>query len=129
MLYLEEQIKASAGRAFKQIVKNATNTHFKSLLTGIFSTILFQSSSVITLMALSLVGAELINLESSIAIIQTALYTNVIGAIGGTPNKKRVALVHLIFNLSTGVVTLLFLHQLIYLFESFIFDLTNKLIL
>jgi phosphate:Na+ symporter len=129
MLYLEEQIKASAGRAFKQIVKNATNTHFKSLLTGIFSTILFQSSSVITLMALSLVGAELINLESSIAIIQTALYINVIGAIGGTPNKKRVALVHLIFNLSTGVVTLLFLHQLIYLFESFIFDLTNKLIL
>ena len=36
MLYIEEQIKASAGRAFKQIVQSATKTHFKSLLTGIF---------------------------------------------------------------------------------------------
>ncbi len=69
MLYLEEQIKSSAGRAFKQLVQNATKTHFKSLLTGIFSTAVFQSSSVVTLMALSLVGAKLMSLDSSIAII------------------------------------------------------------
>ena len=247
MLYLEEQIKFSAGRAFNQIVQNATKTHFKSLLTGIFSTALFQSSSVVTLIALSLVGAQLMTLESSIAIIlgsnigttitawivalvgfsmdikllsyttigigglgqvlstdtskwknyfgilvgfgliflgleemkdsfsdvaqnfdistytfsspywyaliglaltaviqsssasiaiiQSALYTHVIGfeaaasfviganigttitallgAIGGIPDKKRVALAHLIFNLSSGLISLLFLQQLI----------------
>ncbi|WP_457750416.1 Na/Pi cotransporter family protein [Sulfurimonas sp.] len=247
MLYLEDQIKSSAGRTFKQIVKNATKTHFKSLLTGIFSTAVFQSSSVVTLMALSLVGAQLMSLESSIAIIfgsnlgttitawivavigfnmdikllsyavigigglgqvlsadtskwknyfgvlvgfgliflglegmkesfgdvaqnfnisaytfstpywyaliglaltaviqsssasiaivQSALYTHVIGfeaaaafviganigttvtallgAIGGIADKKRVALAHLLFNFSTGIISLLFLYQLI----------------
>ncbi|WP_297439899.1 Na/Pi symporter [Sulfurimonas sp.] len=261
MLYLEEQIKASAGRAFKQLVKNITKTHFKSLLTGIFSTALFQSSSVVTLMALSLVGAQLMSLESSIAIIlgsnlgttitawivaivgfsmniklisyavigigglgqvlssdttkwknyfgtmvgfgliflglegmkdsfsaisqtfdiaaysfsnpywyavvglaltaviqsssasiaiaQSALYVNVIsfeaaaafviganigttvtallGSIGGTPDKKRVAFAHLIFNLSTGVLALIFIQQLIYLVES-LFSNINSVI-
>lgn len=259
MLYLEDQIKASAGRAFKTIVKNATNTHFKSLLTGIFSTAIFQSSSVVTLMALSLVGAQLMSLESSIAIIfgsnlgttitawivgfvgfsmniklisyavigigglgqvlsndttkwknyfgvmvgfgllflglegmkdsfgeisqsfniatytfsnpywyaliglllttviqsssasiaiaQSALYVNVIsfeaaaafviganigttitallGAIGGIPDKKRVALAHLVFNFSTGIITLLFLHQLIYAVDSLFLNTQN----
>lgn len=247
MLYLEEQIKSSAGHAFKQIVQNATKTHFTSLLTGIFSTALFQSSSIVTLMALSLVGAQLMSLESSIAIIlgsnigttvtawivaivgfnmnikllsyavigigglgqvlssdaskwknyfgilvgfgliflglegmkesfgdvaqnfdisiytfstpywyaliglaltaviqsssasiaiaQSALFTHVVGfeaaaafvvganigttitallgAIGGIPDKKRVAFAHLLFNLSTGIISLLFLYQLI----------------
>ena len=247
MLYLEQQIKSSAGRTFKQIVKSATKTHFTSLLTGIFSTAVFQSSSIVTLMALSLVGAQLMSLESSIAIIfgsnigttitawivaiigfsmnvkllsyvvigvgglgqvlsadtskwknyfgalvgfgliflglegmkesfgniaqnfdisaytfstpywyaliglaltaliqsssasiaivQSALYTHVIGfeaaaafviganigttvtallgAIGGIADKKRVALAHLLFNLSTGIISLLFLYQLI----------------
>ena len=259
MLYLEDQIKASAGRAFKTIVKNATNTHFKSLLTGIFSTAIFQSSSVVTLMALSLVGAQLMSLESSIAIIfgsnlgttitawivgfvgfsmniklisyavigigglgqvlsndttkwknyfgvmvgfgllflglegmkdsfeeisqsfniaaytfsnpywyaligifftaliqsssasiaiaQSALYSNVIsfeaaaafviganigttitallGSIGGMADKKRVALAHLIFNFSTGIVTLLLLHQLIYAVDSLFLNTQN----
>jgi len=259
MLYLEDQIKASAGRAFKTIVKNATNTHFKSLLTGIFSTAIFQSSSVVTLMALSLVGAQLMSLESSIAIIfgsnlgttitawivgfvgfsmniklisyavigigglgqvlsndttkwknyfgvmvgfgllflglegmkdsfeeisqsfniaaytfsnpywyaligifftaliqsssasiaiaQSALYSNVIsfeaaaafviganigttitallGSIGGMADKKRVALAHLIFNFSTGIITLLLLHQLIYAVDSLFLNTQN----
>ena len=252
MLYLEEQIKISAGKAFKTIVQNATDTHFKSLLTGISATALFQSSSVVTLMALSLVGAQLMSLESSIAIIlgsnmgttitawivgfvgfsmniklisyaiigmgglgqvlssdttkwknyfgimvgfgliflglegmkgsfgeisqsfdiasytfsnpywyalvglaftaviqsssasiaiaQSALYVNVIsfeaaaafviganigttitallGSIGGTPDKKRVALAHLLFNVSTGIFALVFLYQLIYVVDN-----------
>jgi len=252
MLYLEEQITISAGRAFKTIVQNATDTHFKSLLTGISATALFQSSSVVTLMALSLVGAQLMSLESSIAIIfgsnigttitawivgfvgfsmniklisyviigigglgqvlssdtskwknyfgimvgfgliflglegmkgsfteisksfdiasytfanpywyaligiaftaaiqsssasiaiaQSALYVNVIsfesaaafviganigttvtallGSIGGTPDKKRVALAHVLFNVSTGIFALVFLYQLIYVVDN-----------
>ncbi len=69
MLYLENQIRVSAGRTFKTIVGNATATRFKSLLTGLGATALFQSSSVVTLMALSLIGAEMLSLQSAIAVI------------------------------------------------------------
>ena len=69
MFYLESQIKQSAGHAFKQIVQHATGTSARSLLTGIGATALFQSSSVVTLMTLSLVGAQLLTLGSAVAVI------------------------------------------------------------
>jgi len=69
MLFLENQIRQSAGRAFKSIVMRATGTPLRSLLTGLGTTTLFQSSSVVTLMALSLVGAHLLTLGSAIAVI------------------------------------------------------------
>jgi phosphate:Na+ symporter len=87
MLYLESQIKAAAGRAFKQWIRQTTNTHFKSLLSGIFATALFQSSSVVTLMALSLIGAQIMTLESGIAVIfgsniGTTITAWIVGLIG-----------------------------------------------
>ena len=87
MLYLESQIKAAAGRAFKQWIRQTTNTHFKSLLSGIFATTLFQSSSVVTLMALSLIGAQIMSLESGIAVIfgsniGTTITAWIVGLIG-----------------------------------------------
>lgn len=69
MLYLESQIKAAAGRAFKSVIRYTTGTHFKSLLTGLVATALFQSSSVVTLMALSLIGAQMMSLSGGIAVI------------------------------------------------------------
>ncbi len=69
MLYLEAQIRSAAGRSFKRIIMRATDTHFKSLLSGLLATAVFQSSSVVTLMALSLIGAQLMPLESGIAVI------------------------------------------------------------
>jgi phosphate:Na+ symporter len=69
MIFLENQIKISAGHSFKSIVENATSTHFKALLTGFGTTAIFQSSSVVTLMTLSLIGAGLMSLNSAIAII------------------------------------------------------------
>lgn len=96
MLYLEEQIKLSAGRAFKRIVQNATSTHLKSLFTGITATAIFQSSSVVTLMALSLVGAQLMSLESSIAIIMgsnigTTVTAWIVGFVGFSMNIKLLS--------------------------------------
>lgn len=87
MLYLEAEIKASAGVAFKRWVKQTTNTHFKSFLTGLFATTLFQSSSVVTLMALSLIGAQLMSFESAIAVIfgsniGTTVTTWIVGLVG-----------------------------------------------
>ena len=69
MIYLETQIRLSAGRAFRRWVRMATGTRFKSFLAGLFTTAIFQSSSVVTLMALSLIGAQLMNLEHAIAVI------------------------------------------------------------
>jgi phosphate:Na+ symporter len=69
MIFLENQIKISAGHSFKSMVENATSTNFKALLSGFITTAIFQSSSVVTLMALSLIGAGLMTLNSAIAII------------------------------------------------------------
>lgn len=69
MLFLESQIRQAAGSAFKRMVQHATGTPAKSLLTGLVATTVFQSSSVVTLMALSLVGAQLMSLGAAIAVI------------------------------------------------------------
>lgn len=69
MLFLESQMKQAAGRSFKRIVRGATGTPFKSLMTGLGATALFQSSSVVTLMALSLIGAQLMTLGAAVAVI------------------------------------------------------------
>lgn len=69
MLYLEDSLKKAAGSSFKRWVKASTETHFKALLTGTASTALLQSSSVVTLMSLSLVGAGLMSLQSAIGVI------------------------------------------------------------
>lgn len=69
MVYLETQIRLSAGRAFRRWIRYATGTRFRSFLAGLFTTAIFQSSSVVTLMALSLIGAGLMGLEHAIAVI------------------------------------------------------------
>jgi len=69
MLYLESQIRQSAGHTFKRMVQHATGTPLRSLSTGLGATAFFQSSSVVTLMALSLVGTQLMTLGSAVAVI------------------------------------------------------------
>jgi len=69
MFYLETMIRDSSSYTLKKIMRNTTNTNLKSLFIGIFSTTVFQSSSIVCLLVLSLIGAELMNLQSAIAII------------------------------------------------------------
>ncbi|MEA2110518.1 MAG: Na/Pi symporter [Campylobacterota bacterium] len=69
MTYMEVALKEFAGANFKKIVKNYTSTNFKAVLTGITATGILQSSSVVTLMALSFVSASLISLRASIGVI------------------------------------------------------------
>ncbi len=69
MLYLETQIKAAAGHSFKKLIKNTTDTSLKSIFSGIGTTAVFQSSSVVSLMVLSLIGAKLMSLQSAVAVI------------------------------------------------------------
>lgn len=69
MIYLENSLKKAAGSSFKRWVKISTHTDAKAVLTGTVATAALQSSSVVTLMALSLTGAGLMSLQSSIGVI------------------------------------------------------------
>jgi phosphate:Na+ symporter len=69
MIYLEASLKKAAGASFKRWVKLSTDTDAKALFSGATATALLQSSSVVTLMALSLTGAGLMSLQSSIGVI------------------------------------------------------------
>lgn len=69
MLYLEERIKTASGRSFKKMINNATRTNIRSLSLGFTTTALFQSSSVVSLMTLSLIGAGTLSLQNGIGII------------------------------------------------------------
>ncbi len=69
MLYLEERIKTASGRSFKKMINNATRTNVRSLSLGFTATALFQSSSVVSLMTLSLIGAGTLSLQNGIGII------------------------------------------------------------
>lgn len=69
MLYLEERIKTASGRSFKKMINNATRTNIRSLSLGFTATALFQSSSVVSLMTLTLIGAGSLSLQNGIGII------------------------------------------------------------
>ncbi len=69
MLYLEERIKSASGRSFKKMLNHATRTNIRSLSLGFTATALFQSSSVVSLMTLSLIGAGVLSLQNGIGII------------------------------------------------------------
>jgi phosphate:Na+ symporter len=69
MAYMELALKEFAGMKFKKWLKRSTQTNFKAIITGGVSTALLQSSSVVTLMTLSFVGASLITFEAAIGIV------------------------------------------------------------
>jgi len=109
MLYLENSLKRAAGSSFKRWVRVSTNTNAKSLLTGTATTALLQSSSVVTLMALSLVGAGLMSLESSLGIlfganIGTTATGWIIALIGFKFDIKLIAFVMVGFGGVGGVL-------------------------
>ncbi|WP_428738025.1 Na/Pi cotransporter family protein [Sulfurimonas sp.] len=69
MTYMELALKEFAGIKFKKWLKRSTQTNFKAIVTGGVATALLQSSSVVTLMTLSFVGASLITFEGAIGVI------------------------------------------------------------
>jgi phosphate:Na+ symporter len=85
------------------------------LLVGLIVTALIQSSSAMIVIILSALNSELIDIHQSVALIIGAnigtTSTLVLGAIGGTADKKRLALAHVIFNVVAGLVAFIFLRQ------------------
>ncbi|MDZ4201333.1 MAG: Na/Pi symporter [Gallionella sp.] len=87
------------------------------VLTGIMMTVLMQSSSASLTIVLTAAQGGLISIESAAAAVIGAnigtTVTALIAAIGATPNAKRAASAHVLFNVLTGVVALLLLPLLI----------------
>lgn len=69
MLFVEESLTNLIGRAFKKFLRKQTSHPIKGILSGAFITALLQSSSVVTLMLLAFVGAEIITLRNAIGVI------------------------------------------------------------
>lgn len=93
------------------------------LFLGFMITAIVQSSSASMAIILSAVHTGLIPFSVGAAmVIGTNLGTTVtvlIGAIGGTITKKRVAWSHFFFNLITGIIALILLPLLVYLINDF----------
>ena len=80
---------------------------------GFMMTVLTQSSSAAIAITLTAATGGILNIEAAAAMVIGAnvgtTSTAGFAVIGATPNAKRVAAVHVVFNLVTGVVALILL--------------------
>ena len=87
------------------------------VLSGLLMTVLMQSSSASLTIVLTATQGGLLGIESAAAAVIGAnigtTVTALIAAIGATPNAKRAASAHVLFNALTGIVALLMLPLLI----------------
>jgi len=87
------------------------------VLVGILMTVLMQASAAALVIAFSAAQSGLVTLEAAAAVVIGAnigtTVTAVLAVIGATPNAKRAALAHVLFNVLTGCVALLSLPWLL----------------
>jgi len=69
MILLEEGFRAFTKGPLQEILKKATNKLYKSISVGVFLTALIQSSSLLTVIAISFISAGLIDLAAGIGIV------------------------------------------------------------
>ncbi len=93
MLSLEEGFKAFTGGTLETILRKSTNRYWKSLSFGVVSTTLMQSSSLVSVIAISFLSAGLISLAAGIGIIFGANIGTTTGAwlIAGLGLKVKIS--------------------------------------
>ena len=69
MRFLEEGIQQLAGRPFKLFLKKQVASKPKAVLGGAVVTTILQSSSVVNLMVLAFVGANIIQMQNALAVM------------------------------------------------------------
>ncbi len=69
MEYMESGFRTFSGGFLEQLLKKFTNTTFKAITTGFAATAVVQSSSLISVIIISFLGAGLISLSSAIGVI------------------------------------------------------------
>jgi len=99
------------------------------LMLGTILTALMQASAASIAIALTALNSRLITFDIGAAIVIGAnvgtTITVLLGSIGGSPAKKRVAMSHLLFNVVTGVVAFLSLRSLVWFIHLF-FDIESN---
>jgi phosphate:Na+ symporter len=93
MLSLEEGFRAFTGGALDRLLKRATSSTGRSVLFGIVSTSVMQSSSLVSVIAISFLSAGLLTLAAGIGIIFGANLGTTTGAwlIAGFGLKVNIA--------------------------------------
>ncbi len=116
LLFLGLEIMKTAIESLAGMIDLAKFSNFPLIAfvgIGFVITALIQSSSAATAIVLSALYVHILSFEQSAAmVIGTNIGTTVtaiLGAIGGIPDKKRVAVAHFIFNLITAVAAFLLL--------------------
>lgn len=93
------------------------STILLATLIGMALTIMMQSSSAATVVALTAAQGGLIGVEGAAAVVIGAnvatSFKAVLAALGATPNARRVAASHVFFNVLTAIVALVLLPLLI----------------
>jgi len=69
MEYMEGGFKAFSGGILEKVLQKSTNNTPKAITTGFLATALVQSSSLISIIVISFLSAELITLTSAVGVI------------------------------------------------------------
>ncbi|RLL52281.1 Na/Pi cotransporter family protein [Mariprofundus sp. EBB-1] len=93
MLALEEGFRAFTGGVLEQLLKRSTNKLWKSLSFGVLTTTIMQSSSLVSVIAISFLGAGLIGLAQGIGIVFGANLGTTTGAwlVAGFGLKVKIS--------------------------------------
>lgn len=105
------------------LLNGGVESHFAFLFLGFLLTVAMQSSSAAIAITLTAAAGGVIPLDGGASLVIGAnigsTSTAALAALGATPNAKRVAMAHVIFNLVTGVVALLLLPFLLRALTTF----------
>ena len=85
---------------------------------GIFATVVMQSSHATLVLIITALAAGQISYENALALAIGAnvgtTITAIIGAMSSNIEGKRLAGAHLIFNMVTGLIAIIFIHQIMF---------------
>ncbi|MHB8149262.1 MAG: Na/Pi cotransporter family protein [Desulfobulbia bacterium] len=105
------------------LLGGGVGSHFTFLVLGVLLTVAMQSSSAAIAITLTATAGGFIPFDGGASLVIGAnigsTSTAALAALGATPNAKRVATAHVIFNLATGVVALLLLPFLLHALTIF----------
>lgn len=89
---------------------------------GIFATVVMQSSHATLVLIITALAAQQITYENGLALAIGAnvgtTITAIISSMSANIQGKRLAGAHLIFNLTTGFIAILFIHQFVQIVDS-----------
>jgi phosphate:Na+ symporter len=97
MGFMEDGLRQLAGRKFKLFLKKQTHHKIKAIGGGAVVSALLQSSSVVNLLVLSMVGASVLKMENALALmlgsnLGTTCNSWLMAALGFNFNPDAVAL-------------------------------------